>query len=68
MCATICNPLTRNPAIHNPVNHYKLACIRPECGLRAADSGQPQPAWRKKGRAGCAAAPLKAQRGARART
>eukprot|EP00969_Alexandrium_andersonii_P153392 6782616-Alexandrium_andersonii.AAC.1 len=29
MCATICNPLIGNPAMRNPANHYRLACVRP---------------------------------------
>eukprot|EP00969_Alexandrium_andersonii_P288868 12769136-Alexandrium_andersonii.AAC.1 len=29
MCATIGNPLIRNPQVCYPANHYRLACIKP---------------------------------------
>eukprot|EP00969_Alexandrium_andersonii_P262492 11604301-Alexandrium_andersonii.AAC.1 len=34
MCAGIRYPLIRNPAMRNPANHYRSACIRPDGPLR----------------------------------
>eukprot|EP00969_Alexandrium_andersonii_P363127 15461248-Alexandrium_andersonii.AAC.1 len=36
MCTTICNPLIRDPAIRNPADHYRVACISPGYTTRTA--------------------------------
>eukprot|EP00969_Alexandrium_andersonii_P057175 2522153-Alexandrium_andersonii.AAC.1 len=48
MCGAIRNLLLRNPAIRNPANHYRLACVR-----LVKPRHRPSVAWEEEDRSSC---------------